>query len=79
MSTPAPPLPFPLLVTHVCETAAFSQNTMRKSLKSLENRHLVKTVKSVTSKSRNLYMLYELSECRQRARVFWGAFFRGGH
>ena len=39
-----------------------NQNTMTKTLKSLEGRHLVKTAKSVTSKSKKLYMLYELSE-----------------
>lgn len=39
------------------------QNTLTKTLKSLESRHLIKTAKSVTSKSKKLYMLYELSEC----------------
>ncbi len=40
-----------------------NQNTLTKTLKSLEGRHLIKTAKSVTSKSKKLYMLYELSEC----------------
>lgn len=39
-----------------------NQNTLTKTLKSLEGRHLIKTAKSVTSKSKKLYMLYELSE-----------------
>lgn len=43
-----------------------NQNTLTKTLKSLESRHLVKTAKSVTSKSKKLYMLYELSECHLR-------------
>ena len=45
-----------------------NQNTLTKTLKSLEGRHLIKTAKSVTSKSKKLYMLFELSE--------WGG--RGG-
>ncbi|CAM9203501.1 unnamed protein product [Ascophyllum nodosum] len=42
-------------------STSVNQNTLTKSLKSLENRHLIKTVKSVTSKSKKLYMLYELT------------------
>lgn len=43
------------------------QNTLTKTLKSLEGRHLIKTAKSVKSKSKKLYMLYELSEFATRA------------
>lgn len=39
-----------------------AQNTLTKTLKSLEGRHLIKTAKSVKSKSKKLYMLYELSK-----------------
>ncbi|CAN0559640.1 unnamed protein product [Ectocarpus sp. 12 AP-2014] len=38
---------------------------MTKTLKSLEGRHLVKTAKSVTSKSKKLYMLYELTPAKE--------------
>jgi DNA-directed RNA polymerase III subunit RPC6 len=38
------------------------QQTLTKSLKQLESRRLVKSVKSVTSKSRKLYMLYDLGK-----------------
>ena len=43
-----------------------AQNTLTKTLKSLEGRHLIKTAKSVKSKSKKLYMLYELSKCIAR-------------
>lgn len=49
------------LASHRIEISS-EQNTLTKTLKSLESRHLIKTAKSVTSKSKKLYMLYELSE-----------------
>eukprot|EP00752_Nemacystus_decipiens_P003041 g2819.t1 len=42
-----------------------NQNTLTKTLKSLEGRHLIKTAKSVTSKSKKLYMLYELTPAKE--------------
>lgn len=42
-----------------------NQNTLTKTLKSLEGRHLIKTAKSVKSKSKKLYMLYELTPAKE--------------
>lgn len=52
-------------------STSVNQNTLTKTLKSLEGRHLIKTAKSVTSKSKKLYMLYELSEWRRIGFCAW--------
>lgn len=37
------------------------QQTLTKTLKALEGRQLIKSIKSVTSKSKKLYMRFDLS------------------
>jgi DNA-directed RNA polymerase III subunit RPC6 len=41
------------------------QHSLTKSLKILEQRCLIKSVRSVTSKSKKLYMLYELTPTKE--------------
>lgn len=47
------------------------QNMMTKILKSLENRRLIKPVKSVTAKSKKLYMQYDLIPSKQLTGGVW--------
>ncbi|CAM9503708.1 unnamed protein product [Discosporangium mesarthrocarpum] len=47
------------------------QQTLTKTLKTLEQRRLVKSVKSVTSKSKKLYMLYELTPAKEISGGPW--------
>lgn len=47
------------------------QNMLTKILKSLESRRLVKPVKSVTAKSKKLYMLYDLTPSKQLTGGVW--------
>jgi len=47
------------------------QNMLAKILKVLENRRLVKQVKSVNAKSRKLYMLYDLEPSKQLTGGVW--------
>jgi DNA-directed RNA polymerase III subunit RPC6 len=45
------------------------QQTLTKTLKALESRQLIKAIKSVTSKSKKLYMKYDLSKFRASLSV----------
>jgi DNA-directed RNA polymerase III subunit RPC6 len=47
------------------------QNSLTKILKSLENRRLIKPVKSVTAKSKKLYMLYDLTPSKELTGGVW--------
>ena len=47
------------------------QNALAKILKSLENRRLIKPVKSVTAKSKKLYMLYDLTPSKELTGGVW--------
>jgi DNA-directed RNA polymerase III subunit RPC6 len=47
------------------------QNALTKILKTLESRKLIKPVKSVTAKSKKLYMLYELQPSKELTGGVW--------
>ncbi|GAX22915.1 DNA-directed RNA polymerase III subunit RPC6 [Fistulifera solaris] len=47
------------------------QNALTKILKTLESRRLIKPVKSVTAKSKKLYMLYELQPSKELTGGVW--------
>lgn len=47
------------------------QNALTKILKTLESRRLIKPVKSVTAKSKKLYMLYDLQPAKELTGGVW--------
>ncbi|CAM9655390.1 unnamed protein product, partial [Sphacelaria rigidula] len=52
-------------------TTNVNQTTLTKTLKSLEGRHLIKPTKSVVSKSKKFYMLYELTPTKEMTGGPW--------
>mmetsp|Transcript_585 Transcript_585/g.821 ORF Transcript_585/g.821 Transcript_585/m.821 type:complete len:112 (+) Transcript_585:243-578(+) len=53
------------------------QQTITKALKILESRRLIKSVQGVHSKTKKLYMLYDVGEPNRRDRwVMWAEFAR---
>ena len=52
-------------------TTNIQQNVLTKTLKILEQRNLIKSVRSVVSKSKKLYMLYELEPAKEVSGGPW--------
>jgi DNA-binding MarR family transcriptional regulator len=56
---------------YICLSTNVQQQTLTKICKTLENRKLIKPVKSISAKQRKLYMLYNLTPSQELTGGIW--------